>query len=177
MRTRGSIEHEWFRKYIDNDGARYFVWGGRPRSQGMPAFPSGRAAPGYPRVGGAKPTKRHRSRPGVLTAELVRPLGRRVLHLPPRAPALARSLLLERLADLDVLHVDHHRVGRTVLQHPAELGLVAGPIGRDLGRADHLLVCDTCQAPRLPGTRPSSTSSTAPPAWSLAAPDARAGRR
>src|SRR5699024_7172814 len=53
VRTDGAIEHEWFRTYQREDGRRYSIWGGRPRSDGMPAFPRGRGAPAYPRVGGA----------------------------------------------------------------------------------------------------------------------------
>src|SRR5699024_2741541 len=52
MRQRGAIEHEWFRRYIKSDGNRYSIWGGRPREEGRPALPSGRGAPGYPRIGG-----------------------------------------------------------------------------------------------------------------------------
>src|SRR5690606_30079560 len=50
MRHNGAIEHEWLRKYLQEDGRRYRIWGGRPRN-GMPAFPSGRSAPAFPRVG------------------------------------------------------------------------------------------------------------------------------
>src|SRR5690606_30772619 len=45
MRERGAIAHEWFSKYIAEDGRRWQVWGGRPRGSGMPAFPPGREAP------------------------------------------------------------------------------------------------------------------------------------
>lgn len=51
MRDRGAIHHEWFDRYIVEDGRRWSIWGGRPRGVGMPAFPPGRDAPGYPRVG------------------------------------------------------------------------------------------------------------------------------
>lgn len=53
VRERGGIAHPWFAKYVHENGARWPVWGGRPRGQGMPAFPPGRETPGYPRVGGA----------------------------------------------------------------------------------------------------------------------------
>ena len=60
MRERGAIAHEWFERYQRDDGKRYSIWGGRPREQGMPAFPSGRAAPGYPagRQRGIRPRRR-----------------------------------------------------------------------------------------------------------------------
>lgn len=56
MRDRGAIEHEWFTRYIEEDGKRWPIWGGRPRGVGMPAFPPGRDAPGHPRVGTNAPT-------------------------------------------------------------------------------------------------------------------------
>ncbi|MFN8075130.1 MAG: DEAD/DEAH box helicase [Kineosporiaceae bacterium] len=48
MRTSGAIEHRWFDRYLDEDGNRWSIWGGRPREDGMPAFPRGRPAPSYP---------------------------------------------------------------------------------------------------------------------------------
>lgn len=54
MRTQGAISHDWLERYIRHDGASYFLWGGRHRDQGMPAFPKGRSRPALPRVGGAK---------------------------------------------------------------------------------------------------------------------------
>ena len=52
MRRQGGIHHEWLTRYLASDGRRFFIWGGRPRTQGMPAFPTGRAAPAFPKVGG-----------------------------------------------------------------------------------------------------------------------------
>lgn len=39
LRTQGAIDHEWFVRYRAEDGSRYSIWGGRPRDEGMPAFP------------------------------------------------------------------------------------------------------------------------------------------
>ncbi|MGG5753654.1 DEAD/DEAH box helicase [Zafaria sp. Z1313] len=55
MRLQGGIHHEWLDRYIEHDGARYHVWGGRARHQGMPAFPKGRPAPAFPVIGPSKP--------------------------------------------------------------------------------------------------------------------------
>ena len=63
-------------QYIATDGRRHFIWGGRPRNQGMPAFPSGRAAPAFPKVGGGTGGKDAAPRPRHLAAELVRRLDR-----------------------------------------------------------------------------------------------------
>ncbi|RPF20984.1 DEAD/DEAH box helicase [Myceligenerans xiligouense] len=54
MRHRGAIDHRWFKRFREQDGNRYPIWGGRPRWEGMPAFPRGTSAPAYPRVGGAQ---------------------------------------------------------------------------------------------------------------------------
>ncbi|KQO65174.1 DEAD/DEAH box helicase [Curtobacterium sp. Leaf261] len=52
LRERGAIEHTWLRRYIEENGERWWVWGGRPaRRQGMPAFPNGREAPAFARFG------------------------------------------------------------------------------------------------------------------------------
>ena len=51
LRERGAVQHPWLKRYLESDGKRYYVWGGRRRSEGMPAFPVGRAAPSFARVG------------------------------------------------------------------------------------------------------------------------------
>ena len=48
VRTQGGIHHEWLRPYVEKNANRYHIWGGRPRGQGMPAFPKGRPAPAFP---------------------------------------------------------------------------------------------------------------------------------
>jgi ATP-dependent helicase YprA (DUF1998 family) len=146
MRERGSIEHEWFRKYIENDGARYFVWGGRPRSQGMPAFPSGRAAPGYPRVGGGQLTRDVDLDPVATPRSWYALWAARVLGTAPREGGVLARLLLQRLAKLDVLRAAPSSSGAQIYQIPQQ-AVVLSAVGEDaLDGGDHLLVCDTCQA-------------------------------
>ena len=77
-------------KYIDEDGRRFLIWGGRPRTQGMPAFPSGRAAPAFPRVGGAT-MRGAPARLRHLAAELVRALDREDAAGQPAARGRARQ--------------------------------------------------------------------------------------
>lgn len=45
LRTRGGILHSWLDSYIQLDGSRWPIWGGR--KPGMPAFPRGVAAPAF----------------------------------------------------------------------------------------------------------------------------------
>lgn len=40
MRTRGAIDHEWFAKFRQEDGNRWWITGGRKRQEGMPGFGS-----------------------------------------------------------------------------------------------------------------------------------------
>lgn len=47
IRTQGGIAHEWLTRYAQRDD-RHSIWGGRPRREGMPAFPAGRPAPAFP---------------------------------------------------------------------------------------------------------------------------------
>lgn len=48
IRLQGGINHPWLKRYQESGGLRYHVWGGRPKSKGMPAFPKGRPAPAFP---------------------------------------------------------------------------------------------------------------------------------
>lgn len=56
MRLRGGISHKWLNSYIKKDGNRWQIWGGRLKTEGMPAFPNGRPAPSFPRIGPATKT-------------------------------------------------------------------------------------------------------------------------
>ncbi|MDX8145020.1 DEAD/DEAH box helicase [Lentzea sp. BCCO 10_0061] len=151
MRTDGAIEHEWFRKYQVEDGRRYSIWGGRPRSDGMPAFPRGRGAPAYPRAGGGG---------GVRDSDLVS-VGSsqswyavwtaRVLTCTPHEGASLSVALLNQLAALDVIKTVNTNSGGQVYELP-QSGVLVGPV-EDEGyrRGRYLLACDVCGA-EVPGT-------------------------
>ncbi|MGH3528257.1 MAG: DEAD/DEAH box helicase, partial [Pseudonocardiaceae bacterium] len=47
IRTQGGIGHVWLRKFAAT-GNRHSIWSGRPRLEGMPAFPKQRPAPKFP---------------------------------------------------------------------------------------------------------------------------------
>lgn len=92
MRTNGAVEHRWFDRFLDEDGNRWSIWGGRPREEGVPAFPRGRAAPSYP------VTSAPANRPDAF-AVITGPRGwyarwtAKCLHVPPQdAPAYLRCL-------------------------------------------------------------------------------------
>ena len=53
MRTRGAVDHEWFTKFRQEDGNRWWITGGRRRGEGMPGFGTGNSAPAYPILDGS----------------------------------------------------------------------------------------------------------------------------
>lgn len=157
MRDRGAIAHPWFKKYMESDGRRWQVWGGRPKGVGMPAFPEGRDAPGYPRVGGVAPTgsdsKRSHLDAATSTKGWYAGWARDNLRVTTSAGAhLTRALLKELDREGIIESVPIASGGTTVAyQLPATLVTVHPIALADLEAGRHLLVCDVCQNP-VPGT-------------------------
>ncbi|GAA3809743.1 DEAD/DEAH box helicase [Cellulomonas soli] len=151
MRTQGAIDHPWFRRYRQDDGARWSIWGGRPRHEGMPAFPAGRAAPGYPRIGPTldKPTGLE---PVTHAQSWFARWSGRVLGVTPRDGGALAKLLVERLARDGVLSEETSTTGARVYGIPQDRVLVLPAAAEDLAAKRHLLVCDVCQS-----THPGST--------------------
>ena len=153
MRTDGAIEHEWFRKYQAEDGRRYFIWGGRPASDGMPAFPRGRGAPAYPRVGGGRwpadsdlvTVASPQSWYAVWTARVLGCTPGRGRHPGRRAAQAARRARRAQRSSTP------SPVARSTSSRRA--ASCVGPVDdADTGAAQYLLVCDTCGS-LVPGTR------------------------
>jgi len=151
MRVQGSIDHEWFGKFIEEDGSRYRIWGGRPRGQGMPAFPKGRPAPAFPRIGPGI----HLRDPlldSVTSAQswyarwTARCLGVTSGH----GARLARQLL-DRLARADVLRTHTTGSKGTVYAIRASTVIVAPATLEDMSAGRTLLTCPVCHT-RQPGT-------------------------
>ncbi|ODU05910.1 MAG: heavy metal resistance protein CzcA [Pseudonocardia sp. SCN 72-86] len=151
MRALGAIEHPWFERYRQEDGNRWSISGGRPRDEGMPAFPKGRPAPGYPRIGGSGDPAGEGLEPVTTPKSWYALWTSRALDVsPPDGGRLAR-LLLEQLARDGVLTVVTSKSGAAVYAIPAS-GIVVGPTVRaDLAAGRNLLVCGTCRAP-VPGS-------------------------
>lgn len=151
MRTDGAIEHEWFRTYQREEGRRYSIWGGRPRSDGMPAFPRGRGAPAYPRVGGGGATRDSdlvsvgspQSWYAVWTSRVL-------LRTPSEGASLALALL-DQLASLDIINVVNTDSGGKLYELP-QRGILVGPADDEGYRSGNfLLTCDVCRS-AVPGT-------------------------
>lgn len=153
MRERGAIEHPWLRRLIEEDGNRYFIWRGRPRSEGMPAFPTGRTAPAFPRIGSASTGRRENVLDPVATPQSWYALwtARSLQVSTGEATVLAR-LLLKQLASLDVLQVTTNKAGAEVYAIPQSSVLVEPIDDTALAGGQHLLVCTVCQS-QVPGPR------------------------
>ncbi|WP_375430760.1 DEAD/DEAH box helicase [uncultured Friedmanniella sp.] len=149
LRTQGAIFHQWLGGYLDEDGSRYRIWGGRAREHGMPAFPTGRTAPAFPRIG----PRLERGDP--LLDAVTSPQSwyarwtARVLDVPPGHGARLARALLERLHRDGILQAHTTRSQATVYSIPADRVLVASAevdgTGPDASSGDHRLVCSLCR--------------------------------
>ncbi|GAA4682409.1 DEAD/DEAH box helicase [Pseudonocardia yuanmonensis] len=148
MRSLGAIEHPWFERYRQEDGNRWFVTGGRPpRSEGMPAFPKGRPAPGYPRIGGSGDPAGEGLEPVTPPKSWYAQWTSRVLDVSPTDGGRLARLLLDQLVRDGVLSSITSTSGAAVFAIPAG-GVVVSPTSADdLAEGRHLLVCSTCRAP------------------------------
>jgi ATP-dependent helicase YprA (DUF1998 family) len=151
MRERGSIEHPWLKKLIEEDGNRYFIWRGRPRSEGMPAFPVGRTAPAFPRVGPASALKETVLDPVAGAQSWYAQWAARSLQVTGAEGGVLARLLLKRLAAADVLTETSNKAGAEVFAIPAS-AVIVEPVQADaLLQGRHLLKCPVCQG-EVPGT-------------------------
>lgn len=167
MRTQGAIDHPWFEKYRQEDGSRYSIWGGRPRDAGMPAFPSSRPAPAYPRVGGSTVAKNKSGLDPVTPARswYARWTGR-VLGVSPSDGARLAKGLLERLAHDGVLESMQSASGAQVFAIPLT-SLVIEPVNEgSLNNARNMLACDVCRA-LTPGSPTVVAQLTGAPCFSV----------
>ncbi|GLZ49477.1 helicase [Actinomycetospora sp. NBRC 106375] len=150
MRAQGAIEHPWFDRYRREDGNRWWLTGGRKqaRADGMPAFPKGRPAPGYPRVGGGdadglEPVTSAKSWYALWTS--------RVLDVSPHDGGRWARLLLDRLSRDGVITATTTTSQATAYALPTA-GIVVAPAELDdllAGRT--LLTCTMCRA-HVPGS-------------------------
>jgi ATP-dependent helicase YprA (DUF1998 family) len=146
MRGRGAIEHPWLRKLIEEDGSRHFIWRGRPRSEGMPAFPIGRSAPAFPRVGPASSVRESVLDQVTTTQGWYAQWAARVLQVTPAEGATLARLLLKRLAAHDVLIATSNKASAEVYAVPQASIVIEAVRTQDLVAGKHLLVCPVCQA-------------------------------
>lgn len=159
LRTQGAIDHPWLKDYLDNDGARWFVWGGRPKGQGMPAFPKGRPAPGFARTGGSAGSRPPagsgaRGGQGASPRSEFDPVsdaqswyarwGVRNLGVSPNHGAVLARALLQRLTQDGVLF-SRQSPAMTVYGLSADRVLVRATTDADLDAGRHRLSCSVCR--------------------------------
>lgn len=153
MRTSGAIRHPWLEKLIENDGNRYFIWRGRARHDGMPAFPRGRSAPAFPRVGPPPTGKRDNFVLDQVTSSQgwYADWTARSLNLPSKQGATFARLLLAQLARIDVITAISNPAGAIVYAIEPRNVIIHPLAERAVSTLDHRLVCDTCAAEQVGG--------------------------
>jgi len=144
MRTRGAIQHPWFSKYLQQDGNRWQINGGRLRSEGMPPFPPGRPAPAFPRIGGAAVPKGRENLDAVTPAQSWYAIWtQKVLRVTASDGGRLATLLLRRLASANLIEtVRTDSQGEVFALTPRSI--VVTPVS-DERLADTMLRCDTCR--------------------------------
>lgn len=151
MREQGALAHPWFAKYQQEDGNRYWIWGGRKRAEGMPAFPTGehgRPAPAYPRVGGARSNGSENLDAVTSPKSWYAQWASRVLGVHRADGGKLARLLLQRLDQLDVLDTMTTDSGGKVYEVPAASVLLHPVTDEHLGDGPDgwpVLVCGVCR--------------------------------
>ena len=143
MRREGAIDHEWLSRYKSDDGKRLWIWYKRNRHQGQPAFPSGRAAPAFPQVGGGLDTRTSAFAPVGSSKSWYATWTRKCLGVAPTHASRLACALLARLAEAGILSTTGTDSGGTVYGLPAGR-VVVSPLHETMSD-DLLLVCDTCR--------------------------------
>ncbi|QCB52930.1 DEAD/DEAH box helicase [Rhodococcus sp. PAMC28707] len=149
VRTRGAIHHPWLRKFVEKDANRRWVWGARPKGEGMPAFPKGRPAPAFPAVGSRSVPEGFDAFTSA-SSWYARWASQCLGVSPFDGSFLARSLF-SVLAEQRVLTAILTESGLTAYALPAAAVIVSAPADADLADKRHLLVCSVCQTP-TPGS-------------------------
>ena len=152
IRTRGGIHHEWLRPYVEKNANRYHVWGGRPRGQGMPAFPKGRPAPAFPALKSGTGALPEGFDPITAPSSWYARWTSRCLDVSPQDGTFLAKALFAELAEQMLLSTRTTETGSTVY------GLAPGTV--------HVSAPDRGRAARR-----------AAPAGLRRLPDARAGQR
>ena len=174
MRDRGAIEHEWFNRYIADDGKRYSIWGGRKKGEGMPAFPNGREAPGYPRVGaiGAAQTEKTRSNLDIVSSSQswYALWAKKTLGAVPTDGVRLTAALFAELEREGLLRSKNVGSGSATAYAIPPSAIVVAPVADgDLGRGETRLECDVCNNP-LTGTTDAMRQLVGGPCFSVRCP-------
>ncbi|MFI8523096.1 DEAD/DEAH box helicase [Promicromonospora sukumoe] len=150
MRLRGAIGHDWFNRFREEDGSRFRIWGGRPRWEGMPAFPRGASAPAYPRVGGT-PVKDADLEPVADSRGWYAAWAAGCLNVDKNTGAVLSRILFQHLDRAEIIgHLLTQSGGTTYHLDPHDV--VVSPVAdADLAAGEVCLICSVCGSP-LPTT-------------------------
>lgn len=151
VRTRGGIHHDWLRPYLEKNANRYHIWGGRPRGQGMPAFPKGRAAPAFPGLKSGTGALPEGFDPITANSSWYAIWTSRCLDVSPHDGTFLVKALFAELAQQMVLSTVLTETGSTVYGLAPATVQVSAPTVEALLSERHLLACDVCQTP-VPGS-------------------------
>lgn len=147
MRERGAIAHDWLTPYINDDGNRWLIWGGRNRGQGAPAFPPGRPAPAFPRVGGSKArTARTDNLDSVGSAQSWYAVWtKKVLGVSAHDGGTLAVRLLEQLATSGTITVTISASAARIYALQPSAIVLTPTREEDLEARRHTLECDVCR--------------------------------
>lgn len=151
VRLQGGIYHEWLKGYIATDGKRWQIWGGRPKGEGMPAFPAGRPAPAFPRIGSAAAATDNLDSVTPSTSWYSRWTAR-CLGVAPSDSGYLSKALMTALAEDGVLGKSSTNSGADVYWLGPEKIMLTAPAVDDLESGRHVLACKVCKAV-TPGSR------------------------
>jgi ATP-dependent helicase YprA (DUF1998 family) len=151
IRVQGGIHHEWLKGYLATDGKRWQIWGGRPKGEGMPAFPSGRPAPAFPRIGRADAATDNLDTV-TSTASWYARWTARCLGVAPADSGFLAKALMTALAEDGVLGTSRTNTGADVYWLDPEKIVLTVPGPEDLEAGQHSLACKVCKA-ITPGSR------------------------
>ncbi len=151
IRLRGGIHHEWLKGYLATDGKRWQIWGGRPKGEGMPAFPSGRPAPAFPRIGQAAAATDNLDTVTSSSSWYSRWTARCLGVAASDSGYLAKALITA-LADDGVLGSSKTNSGADVYWLDPEKIVLSVPDAADLESGRHAVACRVCKA-ITPGSR------------------------
>ncbi|MGJ3509477.1 DEAD/DEAH box helicase [Enemella sp. A6] len=163
IRNQGGIWHEWLNKYIEEDGSRWRLWSNRGRPKYMPAFPPGRSAPAFPRVGGKKIDSSKALLDPVTGSQAWYALWAvRCLGVDRNTGGVLARLLLEKLAENNLLRAFETKDGATVYAIDPARVIVLATDDDDLAAGRHTLRCTACQTEFPVSVKTGSELSDAP---------------